>query len=86
MEDQLLRALQQLSQSSFYKVVYEEYIIPEMRKLLLLEEFDLSTSAEDIKLDNLARLKSFKTLEAIFDKINALNVPDQKIVEQDKMI
>lgn len=38
MDEVLQKALKQLSESSFYEVTYAEFIIPEMRKLLILDE------------------------------------------------
>jgi|ADurb_Total_1013_FD_contig_21_3445802_length_333_multi_3_in_0_out_0_1 hypothetical protein len=88
MTDILQNALKQLSKSEYYKVVYEEYIIPEMRKLLLLntDELDINVRAEDYKIDTMSRVRAFKTLEEIFDKINNMNVPDVRVKEEDSMI
>jgi len=86
MDDLLRSAMKQLASSSYYNVVYEEYIIPEMRKMMLLEEFDLDTPAEDVKLDNMSRIRSYKCLEEIFDNINRMNTPDVISNPVDQMI
>jgi len=87
MEDLTRNALKQLATSSYYKVAYEEYIVPEMRKLVILDKtLDLSIPDYDFKIDILARQKAFDVLEEIFDNINRLDVPDIHTNEVDSMI
>lgn len=72
MDEVLQKALKQLSESSFYEVTYAEFIIPEMRKLLILDEnLDTEWDDKDFKLEIKAQIKAYKKLEDIFDKINS---------------
>lgn len=71
MDNQLQVALKELSENASYDLVMEEFIIPEMRKLMLIDDtFDITLPDNDIKVEILARQKAYKVLETIFDTIN----------------
>ena len=71
MDNQLQVALKELSENASYDLVMEEFISPEMRKLMLIDDtFDITLPDNDLKVEILARQKAYKVLETIFDTIN----------------
>lgn len=87
MDNQLQVALKELSENASYDLVMEEFIIPEMRKLMLIDDtFDITLPDNDIKVEILARQKAYKVLETIFDTINRARWSDVKIISNNEMI
>ena len=87
MDNQLQVALKELSENASYDLVMEEFIIPEMRKLMLIDDtFDITLPDSDIKVEILARQKAYKVLETIFDTINRTRWSDVKITSNNEMI
>ena len=87
MDNQLQVALKELSENASYDLVMEEFIIPEMRKLMLIDDtFDITLPDNDIKVEILARQKAYKVLETIFDTINRARWSDVKIISNNDMI
>lgn len=87
MDNQLQVALKELSENASYDLVMEEFIIPEMRKLMLIDDtFDITLPDNDIKVEILARQKAYKVLETIFDTINRARWSEVKIASNNEMI
>lgn len=87
MDNQLQVALKELSENASYDLVLDEFIIPEMRKLMLIDDtFDIKLSDKDIKIELLARQKAYKILENIFDTINRARWSNVKNISNNEMI
>ena len=87
MDNTLQVALKELSENASYDLVMEEFIIPEMRKLMLIDDtFDITLPDNDIKVEILARKKAYTVLETIFDTINRAKGSNVKITSNNEMI
>ncbi len=87
MDDLTRRAISQLSEMESYKVVYDNYILPELKKIIIIDDdLNLDVPDSDFKVEILARKKSFETLSKIFDTINFANPITVENVKMNQMI
>lgn len=72
MTDKVKNAMQQLASSTYWDIVRDEFIIPEMQKINnVYNDLDLAENERDFKAKYLAKQIAFGKIEMIISKIDS---------------